>query len=62
VSRHWCDRAEAAIADWRRATARNRRDARPNLMERWLASRLTNEVRHSAGRDDHSPGVKVLAG
>ena len=59
---YWCDRAEAAIADWRSATARNRREAWSNLMERWLASRLTNEVRHAAGRDDHSPGVKLPAG
>ena len=59
---YWCDRAEAAIADWCRATARNRREAWSNLMERWLASRLANDVRHAAGRDDHSPGVEVPAG
>jgi hypothetical protein len=60
--RYWCDRAEAAIADWRRATARNRREAWSNLMERWFASRLTNDARHAAGRDDHSPAVEVPAG
>ena len=52
--RYWCDRAEAAIADWRRATARNRREAWSNLMERWLASHLTG---HAADRDDHSPAA-----
>jgi hypothetical protein len=57
--RYWCDRAEAAIADWRRATARNRREAWSNLMERWLASHLTG---HAADRDDHSPAVEVPAG
>ena len=60
--RYWCDRAETAIADWRRATARNRRAAWSNLMERWLASRFTNEVRLAAGRDDHSPRPAVPAG
>ena len=60
--RYWCDRAETAIADWRRATARNRRAAWSNLMERWLASRFTNEVRLAAGRDDHSPRPTVPAG
>ena len=60
--RYWCDRAEAAIADWCSVTARNRRAAWSNLMERWLASRLTNDVRHAAGRDDHSPRVAVPAG
>ena len=60
--RYWCDRAEAAIADWRSATARNRRAAWSNLMERWFASRLTSDVRHAAGRDDHSPRPAVPAG
>jgi hypothetical protein len=60
--RYWCDRAEAAIADWRRATAHNRWAAWSNLMERWFASRLTSDVRHAAGRDDHSPRVAVPAG
>jgi len=59
--RYWCDRAEAAIADWRSATARNRREAWSNLMERWFASRLTNG-RHAAARDDSSPAAEVPAG
>ena len=58
---YWCDRAEAAIADWRSATAHNRRAAWSNLMERWFASRV-NDVRHAAGRDDHSPRPAVPAG
>jgi hypothetical protein len=56
--RYWCDRAEAAIADWCRATVRNRSHAWSNLMERWFASRLTN-VRQTAGRDDRSPLVEL---
>ena len=53
---------QCAHIDRCRSTARNRRAAWSNLMERWLTPRLTNEVRHAAGRDDHQPRVAVPAG
>ena len=56
--RYWCDRAEAAIADWRSATASIRREAWSNLMEQWLASRAKRQ-RQSDSRQQLTPGYEV---
>jgi hypothetical protein len=55
---YWCDRAEAAIADWRSATASISREAWSNLMERWFASRAKRQ-RQSDSRRQLTPGYEV---